>query len=145
MPGWFASRSAMTSWSVDPSALTCFSPPVWVRRIVGIETVADTGFLQETSSITGDSVARRCVVPGACGAGSGTVGDVRGERSDGGNIRSAGVGEHVVLHDLDLVLDDLAVGTQQERPQVGLGVGAGQRDDREVHAGLQAHVLDVLD
>jgi hypothetical protein len=29
-----------------PSALTCFSPPVWVRRMVGIETVADTGSLR---------------------------------------------------------------------------------------------------
>ena len=31
----------MTACSVSPEALTRFSPPVWVRRMVGMETVTD--------------------------------------------------------------------------------------------------------
>src|ERR671911_3232371 len=39
------SRSSITSATVLPLASTDFSPPVWVRRMVGMDTVA-TGVLQ---------------------------------------------------------------------------------------------------
>src|SRR5690242_2535167 len=38
MPGWLASRSSMSAARVAPFASTAFSPPVYVRRIVGIRT-----------------------------------------------------------------------------------------------------------
>src|SRR4051794_9212701 len=37
-PGWLASRSSISAASVSPVASTAFSPPVYVRRIVGIRT-----------------------------------------------------------------------------------------------------------
>jgi hypothetical protein len=37
------SRSLMTACNVPPVAVTRFSPPVWVRRIVGMETETDMG------------------------------------------------------------------------------------------------------
>jgi hypothetical protein len=38
MPGWFDSRSSISAARVAPLASTAFSPPVYVRRIVGIRT-----------------------------------------------------------------------------------------------------------
>ncbi len=38
MPGWLASRSSMRALRLAPSPLTAFSPPVYVRRMVGIRT-----------------------------------------------------------------------------------------------------------
>src|SRR3569833_3423355 len=43
MPAWRDSTSSMTSRTVAPFASTDFSPPVWVRRIVGMETVTAMG------------------------------------------------------------------------------------------------------
>ena len=39
MPLCRDSRSSITSATVLPFASTDFSPPVWVRRMVGMETV----------------------------------------------------------------------------------------------------------
>src|SRR5690349_13414769 len=41
IPGWFASRFSIRSVRVAPDASTAFSPPVYVRRIVGIRTSID--------------------------------------------------------------------------------------------------------
>src|SRR3569833_2236346 len=65
MPAWRDSTSSMTSRTVAPFASTDFSPPVWVRRIVGMETVTAMGFLPPVGSYTQTPVARRFIKIGS--------------------------------------------------------------------------------
>src|SRR3954447_1244934 len=90
------STSSITSATVAPLASTDFSPPVWVRRMVGMDTVA-TEVLQ---------------------IGSGTGRDeVGGDSVLGRNGVRAGVREHVTLHDLDVFLRHHTV-HDPERPEL---------------------------
>src|SRR5690242_7561668 len=62
MPPWFASRLSITSASVVPLASTVFSPPVWVRRMVGMETVtAMETSARERDLLLGQRLRRRVV------------------------------------------------------------------------------------
>src|SRR3954452_20795099 len=92
-PLWRDSRSSITSATVLPFASTAFSPPVWVRRMVGMDTVTAMRMLQVDRSWIGR------------GRTSGVVRDVV----------SARVLEHVTLHDLDVFLGDHTV-HDPERP-----------------------------
>src|SRR3954468_8702368 len=96
MPLCRDSRSSITSPTVAPLASTDFSPPVWVRRMVGMDTVTAMRMLQVGSGRTSRG-----------GTASVAVGDV---------VR-AGVREHVTLHDADVFLGDHAV-HDAERPEL---------------------------
>src|SRR5215212_7806002 len=119
-PPWRESRSSMTSATVAPLASTDFSPPVWVRRMVGMDTVA-TGVLQ-------------------IGSGTGRTRDeVGGDSVLGRNGVRAGVREHVTLHDLDVFLGHHTV-HDPERPELTLGPVQQRRraggDEHVVRLGL---------
>ena len=82
MPRCRASRSSITSATVAPLASTDFSPPVWVRRMVGTETVTAMLGLQIGVVRVGREERQRVV----------------------GHVVRAGVREHVALD--GITLDD---------------------------------------
>ena len=72
------SRSVITSASVAPSPSTVFSPPVWVRRMVGTERHGHGGLLRRGRSgragrqaVVGDIVVRRRCAATSCGCSIG--------------------------------------------------------------------------
>src|SRR3954453_9707741 len=89
MPLCRDSRSSITSATVAPLASTVFSPPVWVRRMVGMDTVTAMRVLQ---------VVVRWVRGGRRSALISNVGHV---------VRTR-VGEHVTLDDVHVFLGDHA-------------------------------------
>src|SRR6478609_6215902 len=95
MPGCRASRSSITSATVAPFASTDFSPPVWVRRMVGTETVTAMLGLQ--------------VWWDRAGRASGVV----------GHVVRAGVREHVALDGITLDDRDVFLGDHAVHDPVG--------------------------
>src|ERR1044072_4771573 len=99
MPLCRDSRSSITSPTVAPLASTDFSPPVWVRRMVGMDTGTAMRGLQGGAG-GGDghghrhAGARGWVVGWCSRCGSVVVGDI---------VR-AGVREHVTLDDVHVFL-----------------------------------------
>src|SRR5262245_21344863 len=114
MPPCLDSRSSITSATVLPFASTAFSPPVWVRRMVRMDTVTAMRMLQVVRSWKGTD------------EGSGSV----------RHVVRARVREHVTLDDLDVFLGHHAV-HDPERPELVL---PDRR--RGPFAGGHDHVVD---